>query len=124
MLGAKETKKKLKRIVQEKGWEYVYEAPYYEDEYGEEVQGDECYYSDPAGNPSCLVGTLLKQEYPKFFEELRAQEWENGYTPEVIPISEIALDDYFTPEAQALLKKAQRMQDDSVSWGEVIEAMK
>lgn len=128
-LGVREVKKHLRRISNEVGYEYTYEAPYFENEYGELEQGSECYYTDPEGKPSCIVGALLERVAPSALRSLHRYEWDNPYSPEVIAAHELVgaavvdLGTWFTPEAVTMLIKAQKLQDGGCSWGETVDAL-
>lgn len=134
---AKEVKRKLRRIANERGYEYTYEAPWYEDEYGELVQASECYYSDRDGKPSCIVGVLLYDVAPDTYRRLHQFEWDDfDYEPHCVSIDElhdegdtvaevtgVELSDIFEPEAIRALAVAQRAQDRGNSWGEAVRAV-
>lgn len=120
-----QTKEKLRRIVNLKGHEYVYEAPCYEGEDGEPVPVMECNYSDSDGNPSCIVGVLLSEVAPEAFAKLYHYEWSDGryYPPDVLSSTELLqadvdLSDYFEDDALPLIHVVQRRQDDGRSWGD------
>lgn len=130
---AEETLKALRRIVKEKGSDYVYEAPWYEDEYGEQVQGTDCYYSDPQGKPSCMVGVLLREVSPRTYRKLHKFEWNDmDYRPNCVAVDELNSDagphvtgvnlgDIFEPEAVEVLMTVQRHQDLGVPWVEAVD---
>lgn len=129
-IGAKEVKRRLRRISNEVGYEYTYEAPWYEDEYGEEVQASECYYTDISGNPSCIVGVLLKDVAPNVLKRLHQYEWGGGYEPNCVAVPDIAnsklvdgvdLFEIFEPEAVDMLFRVQKKQDSGMSWGEAVD---
>lgn len=133
----KEVKRKLRRIANERGNEYTYEAPWYEDEYGELVQGNDCYYSDRDGKPSCIVGVLLHDVAPDTYRRLHQFEWDDtAYYPCCASVEElyaegkslrkvpgVELSDIFEPEAIKALALAQRRQDVGDSWGEAVDAV-
>ena len=134
-LGAKATLKKLRRIVNERGHEYVYEAPEYTDADGDLRQGDECYYTTPEGKPSCLVGALLAGVAPGVLSKLNNYEWADLYedgAPQVVPVFElygersqisgVDLQDYFTIEALRVLNRVQDEQDAGKSWGTAVDS--
>lgn len=134
---AKEVKQKLRRISKERGYGYTYEAPRYEDEYGELVQASECYYSDRDGKPSCIVGVLLHDVAPDTYRRLHQFEWDDiDYEPRCASIGElyaegnsaakvtgVELSDIFEPEAIRALAEAQRIQDRGTSWGKAVDAV-
>lgn len=133
----KEVKRKLRRISNERGYEYKYEAPWYEDEYGELVQANECYYSDRDGKPSCIVGVLLHDVAPAIYRRLHQFEWDDiDYEPRAASVDELCnegssvakvtgveFSDFFEPEAIRALIVAQRSQDGGDSWGEAVDAV-
>lgn len=139
-LTVKGLKKKLRRIVNSVGDEYVYIAPTYEDEYGEIVTACECYYTDQTGAPSCLVGHLLAEVAPDKLRALHVKEWVepdvayNG--PSCFAVYELArehdgnkppvvdLGDVFGPEEIRYLTRVQRAQDSGHSWGEALRIAK
>lgn len=130
LIGAKEVKRRLSRISNERGYEYEYQAPLYENEYGEEVQALECYYTDPSGNPSCIVGELLKDVAPSALKRLHQYEWGGGYEPNCIAVPDIShrklingvdLFEIFEPEAVDMLIRVQKKQDSGMSWGEAVD---
>ena len=124
-----QTKKKLRRIVNLKGHEYVYEHPIYEDEYGEERQTFECHYTDSNGKPSCIVGALLAEVAPEKLKSLHSYEWEYRYDPQVVASTELVgvnstgvdLTELFEEDALKLVHRVQRRQDDGCSWGESLD---
>lgn len=134
---AKEVKRKLRRIANERGYEYKYEAPWYEDEYGELEQASKCYYSDRDGNPSCIVGVLLHDVAPDTYRRLHQFEWGvTDYPPRCASIDElyaegksvakvtgVELSDIFEPEAIKAMALAQWLQDLGSSWGEAVDAV-
>lgn len=132
LIGAKEVKRRLRRISNERGYEYVYEAPIYENEEGEEVQAEDCLYTDIGGNPSCIVGELLNDVAPKALKRLHQYEWGGGYEPKSVSASEISyknrvegvdLFEIFEPEAVDMLIRVQKKQDSGMSWGEAVDQM-
>lgn len=133
-LGAKATLKKLRRIVNERGHEYVYEAPEYTDADGDLRHGDECYYTTPEGKPSCLVGALLAGVAPGVLSKLNTYEWAELYedgAPQVVSVTDlhsersqvsgVDLDDYFTRDALQILYRVQAEQDNGKSWGKAVD---
>ena len=120
-----QTKKQLRRIVNLKGHEYVYEHPLYEDEYGEDRQASECHYTDSNGKPSCLVGALLAEVAPWKLKSLYSYEWQDRYEPQVVASTELVgenpigvdLSELFEEDALELIHRVQRRQDDGNSWG-------
>lgn len=130
LITAKEVKRRLRRISNERGYEYVYESPWYEDEYGEEVQASECYYTDSSGTPSCIVGVLLKDVAPSTLQRLHQYEWGGGYEPNCVAVPDIShmklvegvdLYEIFEPEAVDMLIRVQKKQDSGMSWGEAVD---
>lgn len=130
LIGTKEVKRKLRRIANERGYEYVYEAPNYENEYGEYVQGLECYYTDPDGNPSCIVGEVLADVAPSTLKRLHQYEWDITYEPNCVSVADISrrqlvdgvdLYEIFEPEAVDMLFRVQQKQDSGMSWGEAVD---
>ena len=115
-----QTKKQLRRIVNLKGHEYVYEHPIYEDEYGEDQQANECHYTDSNGKPSCLVGALLAEVAPGKLKSLHSYEWEDRYEPHAVASTELVgvnptgvdLSELFEEDALKLVHRVQRRQDD------------
>lgn len=135
---AQQVRKKLRRISNERGYEYTYEFPTYEDEYGGIVEANGCYYSDSTGNPSCIVGVLLHDVAPAIYRKLHQYEWgEAGYdAPKEVSVQSlypgsvfyeedvgVDLDAIFEPEAIQALKIAQEEQDIGNSWGEAVDAV-
>ena len=120
-----QTKKQLRRIVNLKGHEYVYEHPIYEDEYGAHREAMECHYTDSNGKPSCLVGALLAEVAPEKLKSLHSYEWEDRYDPKVVASAELVgvnptgvdLSELFEEDALNLVHGVQRMQDYGYSWG-------
>ena len=120
-----QTKEQLRRIVNLKGHEYVYEHPIYEDEYGEDQQAMECLYTDSNGKPSCLVGALLAEVAPEKLKSLHGYEWEDLYDPNVVASTGLVgvnptgveLSELFEEDALNLVHGVQRMQDSGYSWG-------
>lgn len=130
---SKEVKRRLKRIANERGYEYVYEAPHYEDEYGEVVQASECYYSDCDGRPSCMVGVLLNEVEPTAYRKLHQYEWDGHYEPRCVAVTElygnsvveeVDLAEIFEPDALKVLQRAQAVQDRGETWGEAVKAVR
>lgn len=125
----KQTKKQLRRIVNLRGHEYMYQHPVYEDEYGEDQEALECHYSDSNGKPSCLVGALLADVAPGALKKLHVFEWENPYDPQVMASTELIgenptgvdLSDLFEGDALKLIHRVQRLQDYGNSWGESLD---
>lgn len=121
-----QTKKQLRRIVNLKGHEYVYENPIYEDEYGEDQQAMDCHYTDPEGKPSCLVGALLAEVAPGKLKSLHSYEWQVRTDPQIVASSDLVgvnptgvdLSELFEEDALKLVHRVQRRQDDGYSWGE------
>lgn len=135
---AKEVRKKLRRISNERGYEYTYEYPTYEDEHGQVLESLDCHYSDSAGNPSCIVGALLYDVAPALYRKLHQYEWDStGYgEPRSVAVNSLVegspmyegdtgvnLSDIFEPEAIQVLCSVQRYQDDGDSWGEAVDAV-
>lgn len=124
-----QTKKQLRRIVNLKGHEYVYEYPIYEDEYGGDQQAVECLYTDSNGKPSCLVGALLAEVEPGKLKTLHSYEWEDRYDPQVVASTELVgvnptgvdLSELFEEDALKLVHRVQRKQDDGNSWGDSLD---
>ena len=124
-----QTKKQLRRIVNLKGHEYVYEHPIYEDEYGEDQQAMECHYTVSNGEPSCLVGALLAEVAPGKLKSLHSYEWQYRYEPQVVASTELVgenptgvdLSELFEEDALKLVHRVQRRQDDGYSWGESLD---
>lgn len=124
-----QTKKQLRRIVNLKGHEYVYEHPIYEDEYGEDQQAMECHYTDSNGKPSCLVGALLAEVAPGKLKSLYSYEWQDWYDPKVVASTELVgvnptgvdLSELFEEDALKLVHGVQRMQDNDCSWGDSLD---
>ena len=120
-----QTKKQLRRIVNLKGHEYVYEYPTYEDEYGEDQEALECHYTDRYGKPSCIVGALLAEVAPGKLKSLHSYEWEYRYKPHAVGSTELVgenhtgvdLSELFEEDALELIHRVQRRQDDGNSWG-------
>ena len=120
-----QTKKQLRRIVNLRGHEYVYEHPIYEDEYGTHRESMECHYTDSNGKPSCLVGALLAEVAPGKLKSLHRYEWENRYNPQGVSSTELVgenptgvdLSELFEEDALKLVHRVQRRQDDGNSWG-------
>ena len=120
-----QTKKQLRRIVNLKGHEYVYEHPIYADEYGAHREAMECHYTDSNGKPSCLVGALLAEVAPGKLKSLHSYEWEDLYDPQVVASTELVgenptgvdLSELFEEDALKLVHRVQRRQDDDNSWG-------
>lgn len=123
-LGVRDVKRKLRRIVNTRGYEYVYEHPTYEDETGELVESDSCVYGDRTGAPSCLIGHLLAEVVPDKYRAITRKEWE-GYAPHSMIIGDLLtaeLEGIFTEEAGRILRHAQDNQDSGMSWGESLDA--
>lgn len=128
MYDAQEVKRRLRRIANEKGHEYVYQHPTYEDEFGAIQEVDSCTYSDALGQPSCIIGVLLSETVPTAFEKLRSHEWDRGttliFSPAVHMLTlvgaSVNLREHFTDEAIQVMTVAQRLQDDGLSWGEAV----
>ena len=124
-----QTKKQLRRIVNLKGHEYVYEHPIYEDEYGAHREARECHYTDSNGKPSCLVGALLAEVAPEKLKSLHSYEWEDRYGPQVVASTELVgvnptgvdLSELFEEDALKLVHRVQRRQDARYSWGESLD---
>lgn len=124
-----QTKKQLRRIVNLKGHEYVYEHPIYEDEYGEDQEALECHYTDSNGKPSCLVGALLAEVAPGKLKSLHSYEWQDRYEPYAVGSAELVgenptgvdLSELFEEDALKLVHRVQRRQDDGYSWGESLD---
>lgn len=138
LMGVRELKKRLRRIVNERGHEYTYIHPTYENEYGEEVEAAECYYTDQEGNPSCIVGALLSEVAPGRLKTLHHHEWvapDVGYSvPNCFAVYELErgyhghgghpivdLGEVFTDEARRALATVQREQDQGKSWGDAVD---
>ena len=124
-----QTKKQLRRIVNLKGHEYVYEFPIYEDEYGEDQEALDCHYTDRNGKSSCLVGALLAEVAPGKLKTLHSYEWQDRYEPQVVESTELVgenptgvdLSELFEEDALKLVHRVQRRQDDGYSWGESLD---
>ena len=127
---AKEVKRKLRRIVNLKGHEYVYEHPTYEDEYGDIKESIECHYTDRSGKPSCIVGALLSEVAPGELKKLHSHEWEYRYEPRAVTTLELVgenptgvdLSELFEEDALQLVHRVQRSQDYGNSWGESLDS--
>lgn len=125
----KQTKKQLRRIVNLKGHEYMYEYPTYEDEYGVDREALDCHYTDSSGKPSCLVGALLAEVAPGKLKSLHSYEWEDRYEPQAVASTELVgenptgvdLSELFEEDALKLIHRVQRRQDDGNSWGESLD---
>lgn len=125
-----QTKKKLRRIVNLKGHEYVYEHPIYEDEYGGDQEALDCHYTDSNGKPSCIVGALLAEVAPGKLKSLHSYEWQERYEPKAIATIQLVgvnptgvdLSELFEEDALKLVHRVQRKQDDGCSWGESLDA--
>lgn len=132
-LSREETIHKLWEIASKKGSDYVYQAPEFENDFGQEFTADECYYSDSEGNPSCIVGHLLKQEFPEIFSKLNEMEWGRVASgkddfPSCFEVRElhsgdepVDLSHNFDPIALRILEIVQRKQDRGVSWVKAVE---
>lgn len=124
-----QTKKKLRRIVNLKGHEYMYEYPTYEDEYGVDREALNCHYTDSSGNPSCLVGALLAEVAPGKLKALHSYEWDDRYDPTAVASiglvgvnpTGVDLSELFEEDALKLVHRVQRKQDDGYSWGESLD---
>ena len=124
-----QTEKQLRRIVNLRGHEYVYEFPIYEDEYGKDQQSTECHYTDRSGEPSCLVGALLAEVAPGKLKTLHSYEWQYQYEPKAVAAVELVgenptgvdLSELFEEDALKLVRRVQRRQDDGYSWGESLD---
>jgi hypothetical protein len=102
----------LNRAVAEKGADYEYPRA-----------GGECFYFEPDGTPSCLIGNVLAQKGVKLEDFVvieDGQPWDLNSGESVF-----SLDAYgfikTTGETQDILTRAQRMQDDGYSWGEALD---
>lgn len=125
-IGYEELADKLRRIAAERGVDYVYEAPTFVNEYGDPEQGEECYYTDPLGEPSCLVGMVLSEVSPETLAALHSYEWEySAYSPRCVSVGSISvgvpLDTLFTESALELLAHVQSNQDCNVPWGAAVK---
>lgn len=124
-----QTKKQLRRIVNLKGHEYVYQYPVYEDEYGEDQESFECHYTDRFGKPSCIVGALLAEVAPGKLKSLHSYEWQDRYEPQAVASPELVgenptgvdLSELFEEDALKLVHRVQRQQDYGCSWGEALD---
>ncbi len=124
-----QTKGQLRRIVNLKGHEYVYEYPIYEDEYGAHREARECHYTDSNGKPSCLVGALLAEVAPGKLKPLHSYEWQDRYEPQGVASTELVgvnptgvdLSELFEEDALELIHRVQRGQDSYHSWGESLD---
>lgn len=124
-----QTKKKLRRIVNLKGHEYMYEFPTYEDEYGADREAMDCHYTDSSGKPSCLVGALLAEVDPGKLKSLHSYEWDDRYEPRAVASVNLVgvnptgvdLSELFEEDALKLVHRVQRLQDDGCSWGDSLD---
>lgn len=126
----KQVIKKLRHIVNTRGYEYNYEMPLYEDEHGVVVEALDCMYTDSRGAPSCIVGMLLSEVSPTTLKQLHNYEWGQRYRPTPIavpqlidnPSVEVNLSELFDTEALQVLRAVQYKQDFGYSWGEALDS--
>ena len=119
----------LNEVIQGKN-DFVYETPgyYEEDETGAKVWRDtDCTYSDPDGNPSCIVGHVMYKVLPEaLWQALVQDEWSgSGGGPVCISASHHDLIcAVFEEDAVKVLGDAQVFQDGGATWGNSVrEAM-
>jgi hypothetical protein len=100
----------LKRIVEEKGEDYIYQP----------FTGGQCYYADPvSGEPSCIVGHLLEELDSDGFRAVREREHFNGTFDAIEAVEEAGLD--VPGYVREALQIAQNTQDNCYSWGEAFD---
>lgn len=132
-IGVREVKRKLRRVVNEKGHEYQYIYPTYIAVDDIEVESDTCLYSDNKGNPSCIIGVLLSRVSPETFNRLHQYEWDtsrlhpisvdvNNLCGDTSKVNGVDLTDMFTKDAIALMIRTQGYQDNGSSWGVALDA--
>lgn len=123
-IGVRKVKRKLRQIVNARGYEYVYERPTYEDERGDLRESDSCVYGDQQGTPSCLVGQLLAEILPEKYRNINQDEWRgySPYSPSIGTLLQGELEGIFETDAERILIHAQDNQDSGMSWGESLDA--
>jgi hypothetical protein len=96
----------LKRAVAEKGADYIYPGA-----------GEKCYYFEPDGTPSCIVGHVLYYLGAKA-EDSWSDDWNEDTDVSSLRYRGIV---EMTTDTMNLLRQAQMTQDSGISWGESIE---
>ena len=108
----------IERIVLKFGEDYVYPD-------SERVDGD-CRYASADGSPSCLVGHVIHELSPEWFEELRRAEATSapriGSSSGSFAVPDIpGIAGTISRRATAALTVAQSLQDCGRAWGWALE---
>lgn len=128
-IGVEETRSMIESVI--KGREdYEYQYPEiiiknYETDYEQTTTPDECVYSTPGGNPSCIVGQVFHDFLPESFQKIHDWEYEpnrtEGEMPRIASVDCLTeARENFTDESVDLLRKVQSQQDSGAAWGEVL----
>lgn len=111
-LTKQETVQLLRRAVEEKGADHVYQPPTHIED-GEEWQESHSYFH--GGKPGCLVGHVLS--YKGITEEALGSDNADTRVNELFVNRTVWADD----DVQAILTKVQDAQDQGKAWGAAVE---
>lgn len=130
----KETKKLLRRIVNEVGHEYTYDYEQFIDpDTGRVETADSCLYTTEDGKPSCIVGHAVAEVAPAALKQAHTFEWHGEHMtryqyPESDTVTGMDGDNgrpdyrkYFDEASINLLNRVQLHQDSGHSWGDALD---
>lgn len=101
-----------RKVVAEKGGEYLYRE-----------SRVRCKYAEPDGSPSCLVGHVIEKLDPQVFERLAGREEMHGNSEAAGALVQLGWlePDFWTDEAEAAMDRIQYAQDCGEPWGAAVE---
>ena len=108
MITYDEALESLKRAVALKGEDYLYQYP---------VGVDSCEYK-VGGAPACIVGHVLADLAPDFFESVIKGGRNRQEFRSLVSATDLDIE----PDASLLLAEVQWKQDNRMAWGEALEA--
>lgn len=111
--------KAAERVVEELGPDYVYATKRRQNP---QVSSQQCFYAEPDGTPSCIVGRIIDKLNHSAFEELKLLEGGMWSPPALEALFELNTE--FTTEQMYALSAAQRVQDWGEPYGRALDALK